>query len=94
MIEEFLTWARAEERRDVEIPAIAYRRDGKRLGVLISNLSYDGCLIATQDEVAEGDPLTIVIFELGAEIETVVRWTKDGKLGVRFTGLPAVADEG
>lgn len=79
-----MDWARSQERRGVEIPAIAYRSDGKRLGVLISDLSYDGCQLSVSENIQPDEKLTIVIFELGAEILATVRWRQGNRHGVRF----------
>jgi len=84
MREKFLDWARSQERRGVEIPAIAYRSDGKRLGVLISDLSYDGCQLSVSEDIQPDEKLTIVIFELGTEILATVRWRQGNRHGVRF----------
>ena len=91
MYSGFRAWARSEERRGVEIPAIAYRANGKRLGVLLSDLSYDGCQVTAPDELRENEQITIVIFDLGAEIPATVRWAKEGKLGVRFGEMVSAA---
>jgi NOL1/NOP2/fmu family ribosome biogenesis protein len=77
-------WLRAELRRPTERPAIAYREDGSRIGVLISDLSYDGCRLSVSGEFAVGEKLTLVIMELGAELAAMVRWTATGQVGVRF----------
>lgn len=84
MHDSFMRWARSEERRGVEIPTIAYRQDGKRVGVLMSDLSYDGCLLRAHDDIGEDEEITLVIFELGAEVPATVRWAREGKLGIRF----------
>lgn len=88
MREKFLNWARSQERRGVEIPAIAYQSDGKRLGVLISDLSYDGCQLSVSESIQPDEKLTIVIFELGAEILATVRWRQGTRHGVRFDEMP------
>lgn len=84
MYANFLTWARSEQRRGVEIPAIAYRQDGTRMGVLVSDLSYEGCRLAVNREVWTDKQITLVVFELGAEIDATVCWAAEGKVGLRF----------
>ncbi|UUR09351.1 PilZ domain-containing protein [Sphingomonas glaciei] len=92
MHDKFMDWARAEERRGVEIPAIAYRQDGKRLGVLMSDLSYDGCQLKVHDNIAADEEITLVIFELGAEVLATVKWVRDETLGVRFGEMSKAAE--
>ena len=84
MQKKFLDWARSEDRRQVEVPAIVYRTDDTRMGVLISDLSYEGCQLAVSQNVPIGEQIRIVILELGAEVSAVVRWAAASKLGVQF----------
>lgn len=80
-----VNWTRTEERRGMDVPAIAYGQDGTRKAVVLSDLSYEGCRLSTPDEFSIGERVTLVIFELGAEIEATIRWAAPGKLGVRFS---------
>lgn len=68
----------------MERPAIAYRQDGARIGVVISDLSYDGCRLNTDKLFEVGEKLTLVIMDLGAEVDATVRWSASSQIGVRF----------
>lgn len=77
-------WLRAELRRPVERPAIAYREDDSRIGVLISDLSYDGCRLSADKDIQIGENLTLIVMELGAEVAATVKWAASGQVGVQF----------
>ncbi|MCA1653614.1 MAG: PilZ domain-containing protein [Sphingomicrobium sp.] len=90
---QFIEWTRAEERRHLDVPAIAYREDGSRIGVLMSDLSYEGCRLATDKGFASGERITLVVMELGTEILAEVRWASPGKLGARFLDGALMAED-
>lgn len=85
MRDKLINWARAQERRQVEISAIAYKADDTRMGVVISNLSYAGCELTSAYELRPGQELIIVVWEMGAELKATVQWCKERKAGVLFT---------
>ena len=62
----FQEWARKQERRDVELPAIAYRCNGERLGILLTDLTYEGCKLLTNQEMEVGERITVLLMDLGA----------------------------
>ena len=81
---QFIEWARKEQRRQTDLPAIAYRQDGSRLGVVMSDISYEGCQLSAPDEFVVGELVTIVVLKLGAEMVAEVKWTASGKSGALF----------
>ena len=80
----FLEWNRAEKRRGMNVPGVAYRADGNRSTVVVSELSYDGCRLLASDSFTVGECVTLVVMSLGAEINATVRWARQGKVGLRF----------
>ena len=80
----FREWARSQDRRDIDVPAIGYREDGSRLGLVLSNLSYEGCQLKSNKEFDPGERLTLVVLELGAEVTATIRWCSDGRAGAQF----------
>lgn len=85
MRKDLVDWARSQERRQVEITAIAYRADDTRMGVVISNLSYDGCELTSAYSLKAGEQLIIVVWEKGAELNATVQWCRDRKAGILFS---------
>ena len=51
--------------------------------VMVTDLSYDGCGIATSVRLEPGDPIHLSILERGV-IQGEVRWYSDGEAGVVF----------
>ena len=81
---QFIEWARKEKRRQTELPAIAYRQDGSRHGVVMSDISYEGCQLSAPNEFIVGEQITIVVPKTGAEMVAEVKWTASGKSGALF----------
>ncbi|MBX7193228.1 MAG: PilZ domain-containing protein [Sandaracinaceae bacterium] len=83
---------RLHERVDVELPVVIFH-DGAEIPASTVNLSLGGMLIKTERRVAFGANV-IVRIELPAlkepaEIAAVVRWDRDGHIGVQFSSLRA-----
>jgi hypothetical protein len=68
----------------MQLPAIAYTSDGSRIGVLVSDLSYDGCCMHTEHSFSPRERFTLVVMTLGAETSDEVKWATNGKVGTRF----------
>lgn len=81
----FREWSRSEARREFDVPAVAYRPDGSRSSVVLSELSYEGCRLAASDRFDIGEELILVVLEFGTEIAATVRWAAPGELGLRFS---------
>lgn len=74
--------ARAE-RREVKFRAFARRADGTSVNVTLLNLSYEGCLLASEEAFEIGESLRLMVTRRGV-VDAHVRWIGGGKLGVRF----------
>src|SRR5688572_13594881 len=75
-----------EDRRDVDVVAVAVRNDGTSQSVRLRNMSYEGCLMEAETGYAIGEKITLALPRMG-EIRTQIRWTTaDGRAGVRFLG--------
>jgi hypothetical protein len=57
----------------------------------MTNLSYEGAHLITEEEFDIGEPLTLVMPRM-QQLKVQVRWVKDGQCGVRFLGGSAVDD--
>ncbi len=81
-----------EDRRDVDVVAVAVRSDGTSQSVRLRNMSYEGCLMEAETPYAIGEKITLALPRMG-EIRTQIRWTTaDGRAGLRFLAEGIVAD--
>lgn len=83
---------RLYERFDIELPVVVLH-DGAEIPASSINISLGGMLIRTEKRIAFGANV-IVRLELpalkhAAELPAVVRWDRDGQIGVQFNGLRA-----
>lgn len=83
---------RLHERFDVELPVVILH-DGVEIPASTINVSLGGMLIKTERRIAFGANV-LVRMELPAlkepaEIAAVVRWDRDGQVGVQFSALRA-----
>lgn len=91
--EETEGWSKRSVRHDVDLPAVAYRCDGSRIGVSLSNISYDGCRLATEEPLLVGERITLALPSMG-EMKAQIRWSSsDGSAGARFVLEEATAEE-
>jgi len=81
-----------EDRRDVDVIAVAVRTDGTSQSVRLRNISYEGCLLEAETGYAIGEKITLALPRMG-EIRTQIRWTTaDGRAGVHFLAEGIVAE--
>ena len=78
-------------RKAASLTGVAYRADGAWVRVHMTNLSYEGCHLLTEEEFDIGEPLTLVMPRM-QHLEVQVRWVKGGQAGVRFLGGNVVED--
>ena len=79
-------------RKPASVTGVAYRSDGNWVRVHMTNLSYDGCHLLTDQEFDIGETLSLVMPRM-QRIEVQVRWVKANEAGVRFVQAGNVADE-
>jgi PilZ domain-containing protein len=85
-------WHIRSHRQRVSLTAIGTWSDGTTARVLVSNMSYRGCHIWTDHELAPGETLKLALPDKGV-IEGQIRWADASRAGVRFlTGDSAVDD--
>lgn len=78
-----------DKRRDVDLRAFALRQDGTSFDVTLLDISYDGCLLSSDEPFEMGERLRLIVRRRGV-IDAQVRWIDSGKVGVRFASdLPA-----
>lgn len=75
--------SRSGPRRAVEFGAFAARADGSESVLTISNLSYDGCQLRSDEDFQIGERLKLKLPRRG-QILAEVRWSAEGKAGATF----------
>ena len=76
-------WAGRQERHCVEIEAVAYRADGTKIPVRLTNFSERGCRINAVDDLKIGERLSIAVPRMG-QLKAKVRWALAGSAGAQF----------
>lgn len=84
------SWVKRDRKR-MSLTGVAYRADGGWVRVHMTDLSYDGCHLLTDQAFDIGESLTLVMPRM-QHLNVQVRWSKDGEVGVRFNGSSGVAD--
>lgn len=83
---------RLHERFDVELPVLILH-DGVEIPASTINVSLGGMLIKTERRIAFGANVLVRVelpaLKEPAEIAAVVRWDRDGQVGVQFSALRA-----
>jgi hypothetical protein len=81
---------RREDRRSVDLVGLAFRGDGSRSVVSISDISFEGCQFSgAQFDLKEG--IRLVIPDRG-EMGARIRWNANGTAGARFDYDAALAE--
>jgi PilZ domain len=71
------------QRRVVKMDAVARRKGGITVPVVVLDLSYEGCGIETSVQFEAGEPITLLVLGRG-EIRTHVCWCENGRAGLVF----------
>ncbi|MBV8908883.1 MAG: PilZ domain-containing protein [Sphingomonas sp.] len=78
------TFVRRPERHAVHLRGFALGK-GRDSDVELSDLSYEGCQIRSDDKFKQGELVELRIIKRGA-IDAEVRWSANGRAGVCFVG--------
>ena len=84
-------WVRRANRNPMSITGVAYRSDDSWVRVHITNLSYDGCKLLTEEPLDVGEQVTLVMPKM-QHMPAQVRWACDEIAGLRFLLGTAVDD--
>ena len=84
------SWVK-RNRKPMSLTGVAYRADGSWMRVHMTDLSYDGCKLLTDDLLNIGETLRLVMPRM-QHMNAQVRWVKDQQAGIRFLGGSAVED--
>ena len=84
-------WAHRGNRSRTSVTGVAYRSDHSWILVQMTNLSYDGCKLLTDQPLDIGEQVQLVM-PRRRPINAQVRWTTGEEAGVRFMTNSA-ADE-
>jgi PilZ domain len=85
-------WIVRSARRNVSLTGAATRADGNSMRILVSDLSYQGCKIYSQNLLDVGEVLKVTVPGFGA-INAQVRWTADEKAGLSFLLGKSIQEE-
>lgn len=83
MERELADWLPREYRRGVSLVGSATDALGRPIRFLVTNISYAGCQILTDEDLGRGETLSMHLPNMG-EITGQVRWASGGKCGIRF----------
>lgn len=93
MIERPLSeWVRRGHRNRASITGTAYRSDETVMRVHITNLSYDGCHLITEEVLDIGETILLEMPRM-QRTQAQVRWVQDQQAGVRFLQGTSVLDD-
>lgn len=84
------SWVK-RDRKPMSLTGVAYRADGSWMRIHMTNLSYDGCNLLTEDLLDIGESLTLVMPRM-QHMKAQVRWIRDNQAGVRFLQGSAIDD--
>ncbi len=79
-------------RKATSLGGVAYRPDGSWVRVHLTNLSYDGCRIITEQDFDIGEALTLLLPRM-RRLNVQVRWVRNGEAGVRFVNGGNTVDD-
>lgn len=86
-------WVKRNDRRNVSMDTVAYRSDGNKVEVRLSNISYDGCQLEAEQSFAIGENIVLELPQMG-EVKAQIRWTSfDGRSGCQFMLDESMASE-
>lgn len=74
---------RRERRRAVDLAGFAALADNSTFDLSLTDLTYDGCQIATDTVLELGTKLKLSVVRLGV-LDAHVRWYENGKAGLSF----------
>lgn len=87
------SWVARSKRHGIDLAALMFRKDGTSRPVKLRNISYDGCLLHADGELAIGEKVTLALPRMG-EMKAQIRWTSAaGAAGARFVAEEILANE-
>ncbi len=81
-------WTPREARYPVKTPTTVTTAAGISVAALVSNVSNNGCRIATLLTLRPGERLKLIVEPLGL-VEAEVQWSADGEAGLELTARDA-----
>ena len=92
MEREQIDWLNREGRRKASLTGTACREDGSRIRIVVTNLSYRGCHLFSQDPMYQGETFDLTVPSMGA-VKVQVRWSDGSSAGVRFLVGESAAEQ-
>jgi len=76
-------WTARGARKSASTTGAAYRSDGSWMRVHMTNISYDGCHLLTEESLDIGETLELRMPRM-QHVNVQVRWVNEQQAGVRF----------
>jgi hypothetical protein len=76
-------WVRRGPRRQARLIAEAEWPDGARGTVVVTQMSYTGCRLASTRDFVRGETVRLFLPDLG-QIHAQIRWAREGLAGAHF----------
>lgn len=83
MKRELIDWKIRPTRRRLALPGTASSAEGRSFRILLSNISYEGCHLMAEYDLAVGEVIELDIPGMG-RMQAQVRWASEDQAGVRF----------
>lgn len=85
-------WIKRNDRRKVNVDAVAHLADGTIIPVRLTNISNEGCQIEAERTLPIGEKLKLELPRLGL-VAAQVRWSLQGTAGIQFLLTDAGSDD-
>ena len=82
----FPGWVKRADRNAAYVSASVRLRDGRKIAVVITDISSDGCKLNCRRTLPIGELVELAI-PGGASFQASVRWWVPGNAGLNFVGL-------
>ena len=76
-------WVRRGPRRPARLMASAQWADGTTALVQVTDVSYLGCRLHSEQEFVKGETVRLFLPDLG-KVHAQIRWVRGGKAGAKF----------
>ena len=81
--EEISLCRRREPRQSIQMGAVAFRRDGSRWVVALSDISYEGCQFRGSAGLSADEAISLLVPDRGG-VGARVRWVANDRAGANF----------
>jgi hypothetical protein len=83
MDKDTIDWVRKGPRRPAQLTASAQWPDGTTVAVQVTDFSYFGCRLSSDQEFVKGETVRLFLPDRG-KVHAQIRWVRGGKAGAKF----------